>query len=87
MKSFIEFISESDNPMPGVHKDIWKAHVKHYEASKRHYEVGGAQNKRAATRTFSTLQKKLNKHEPDKSKHLRIMSDMMGHSQKLEDEK
>jgi len=82
MLSFTKFITESTPPMPGVHPEVWKAHEKHVAANKKHYESGFGGHKAAATRTFGTLQKKLDKHEPDKSKHLKIMQDMMHHSDK-----
>ena len=81
MKTFNQFISEA-TPMAGVHPEVWKAHVRHLEASQRQYDSGLGMHKAAATRTFQTLQKKLKKHEPDESKHLKIMQDMMQHSDK-----
>jgi hypothetical protein len=81
MKSFIKF-NESSQPPAGVHREVWHAHLRHMDASKKHYESGLGMHKAAATRTFSTLKKKLQKHEPDESKHLKIMQDMMHHSEK-----
>ena len=85
MLSFNQFIVESTPPMPGVHSEVWKAHLRYLEASRKHYDSGLGMHKAAATRTFQTLQKKLKKHEPDESKHLKIMQDMMHHSGKYED--
>ena len=81
MISFIQFIKENKIPasMSGVHPEVWKAHVQHQHAEKKHYEYHTSNTKRAATRTFRTLQKKLDKHEPDKSKHLKIMTSMNHH--------
>lgn len=81
MLSFNQFISESSTPT-GIHPEVWKAHEKHIAANKRHYESGLGIHKAAVTRTFQTLTKKLKKHEPDESKHLKIMQDMMHHSDK-----
>jgi hypothetical protein len=81
MKSFSEFLKEG-SPMPGVHPEVWKAHERHVAAQKKHYEGGLAIHKAAATRTFQTLRKKLKKYEPDESKHLKIMQDMMNQSEK-----
>jgi len=86
MLSFTKFITESTPPMQGVHPEVWKAHERHVAANKKHYESGAGIHKAAATKTFRTLQKKLDKHHPDesreKSKHLKIMQDMMHHSDK-----
>jgi hypothetical protein len=71
--------------MPGVHPEVWRAHERHLAASKRHYEGGLGIHKAAATRTFQTLKKKLKKYEPDESKHLKIMQDMMNYSDKRGD--
>lgn len=81
MLSFTEYLNEG-SPMPGVHPEVWRAHERHVAANKRHNESGLGIDKSAATRTFQTLKKKLKKHEPDESKHLKIMSDMMDHSDK-----
>jgi hypothetical protein len=81
MKTFSQFLKES-SPMPGVHPEVWKAHERHMAANKRHHEGGLGIHKAAATRTFQTLKKKLKKHVPDESKHLKIMTDMMNQSDK-----
>jgi hypothetical protein len=81
MLSFTKYLNEG-SPMPGVHPEVWRAHERHVAANKRHNESGLGIDKAAATRTFQTLKKKLKKHEPDESKHLKIMQDMMDHSDK-----
>jgi hypothetical protein len=81
MLSFTQYLNEG-SPMPGVHPEVWKAHERHVASNKRHNEGGLGIHKAAVTRTFQTLTKKLKKHEPDESKHLKIMTDMMNHSDK-----
>ena len=81
MKTFSQFLNEGSS-MPGIHPEVWKAHERHVAANKKHYEGGLAIHKAAATRTFQTLKKKLKKHVPDESKHLKIMTDMMNQSDK-----
>jgi hypothetical protein len=84
MKTFSEFLKES-SPMSGVHPEVWRAHERHIAANKKHYETGLGIYKSAATRTFQTLKKKLKKYEPNESKHLKIMQDMMDYSEKRGD--
>jgi hypothetical protein len=81
MLSFNQFISES-SPPAGIHPEVWRAHEKHMVAIKRHNEGGLGIHKAAVTRTFQTFQKKLKKHEPDESKHLKMMQDMIAYSDK-----